>query len=63
MSKVINVRVEDELKEEASELFNSMGLDMTAAIKLFLRQSVIERKIPFEIKAPDILDHESRSSK
>lgn len=46
----IAVRVDDQLKKEATELFNELGLDMTTAVKLFLKQSVLTRSIPFEVK-------------
>ena len=46
----IAVRVDDQLKKEATALFNELGLDMSTAIKLFLKQSVLTRSIPFEVK-------------
>ena len=46
----IAVRVDDELKKEATEIFNELGLDMSTAVKLFLKQSVLTRSIPFEVK-------------
>lgn len=46
----IAVRVDDELKKEATEVFSELGLDMTTAVKLFLKQSVLTRSIPFELK-------------
>lgn len=46
----IAVRVDDKLKKEATALFNELGLDMTTAVKLFLKQSVLTRSIPFEVK-------------
>lgn len=45
----IAVRVDDKLKKEATEVFSELGLDMTTAVKLFLRQSVLTRSIPFEL--------------
>ena len=38
------------IKEQAQELFSEFGLDMTTAINMFLRQSIREQKIPFELK-------------
>ena len=52
-TSTIQTRVETSLKEKAESLFSSMGLDLTSAIRLFLTQSVGQRKIPFEIKAPE----------
>ena len=46
----IAVRVDDQLKKEATAIFNELGLDMTTAVKLFLKQSVLTRSIPFEVK-------------
>ena len=46
----IAVRVDDKLKKEATEVFSELGLDMTTAVKLFLKQSVLTRSIPFEVK-------------
>lgn len=47
----INIRVDSELKEQAQSLFNFLGLDMTTAINLFLRQSVLTDSVPFAISA------------
>ena len=46
----IAVRVDDELKKEATAIFNELGLDMSTAVKLFLKQSVLTRSIPFDVK-------------
>lgn len=47
----INIRVDDNVKQQAQELFSQLGLDTTTAINIFLRQSIREHGIPFEIKA------------
>lgn len=46
----IAVRVDDDLKKEATEIFNELGLDMSTAVKMFLKQSVLTRSIPFDLK-------------
>ncbi|HGD3469361.1 TPA: type II toxin-antitoxin system RelB/DinJ family antitoxin [Streptococcus agalactiae] len=46
----VAVRVDDQLKDDATELFQSLGLDMSTAVKIFLIQSVKTQSIPFEIK-------------
>lgn len=46
----LNIRVNDELKQQASELFADLGLDMSTAINLFLRQAVQCDGLPFELK-------------
>lgn len=55
----IQTRVDSNLKENAERLFNSMGLDLTSAIRLFLTQSVIQRKIPFESVAPESFNEQT----
>ena len=51
MNNVSNVsfRIETDLKNQADTLFQTLGLNMTTAFNLFLRQSVREGRIPFEI--------------
>ena len=47
----INIRVDNTVKKEAQDIFSSMGLDMTTAINIFLRQAIRQRSIPFSISA------------
>ncbi|HFL2097236.1 TPA: type II toxin-antitoxin system RelB/DinJ family antitoxin [Streptococcus agalactiae] len=54
----IAVRVDDQLKDEATELFQSLGLDMSTAVKMFLIQSVKTQSIPFEIKNKSFISDE-----
>lgn len=46
----ITVRLDPETKAKAQELFEDLGLSLSSAITLFLKQSVREGRIPFEIK-------------
>lgn len=45
----INIRMDHNVKMEAQKLFSEFGMDMTTAINLFLRQSIREQRILFEI--------------
>jgi len=45
----VNVRMDKDTKKEADELFAEMGINMSTAINIFVRQSVRQKKIPFEI--------------
>ena len=49
---VLQTRVDTETKLEAESLFDSLGLDITTAIRLFLRQSINQQRIPFDIVPP-----------
>ena len=44
---IIQLRVSDQLKEEATELFKKLGLDLSSAIRMFLVRSVDVKGIPF----------------
>lgn len=46
----INFRVDDELKKQAEELFDYLGLTMSGALTMFLKTSVNNNGIPFELK-------------
>ncbi|MDR1735364.1 MAG: type II toxin-antitoxin system RelB/DinJ family antitoxin [Oscillospiraceae bacterium] len=43
-----NIRIDSRVRKEADELFKSMGLSMSAAVNLFLKQSVIQRRLPID---------------
>lgn len=45
----ITIRIDEELKKQADELFSDLGLSMTAAFTAFVKQSVREQRIPFVI--------------
>jgi DNA-damage-inducible protein J len=49
---VLQTRVDVDTKKKADELFDSLGLDTTTAIRLFLKQSINQQRIPFEIVPP-----------
>ena len=48
-TSTLQIRVDSALRKEADELFALAGLDMSSAVRLFLRQSVIRRRLPFEV--------------
>ncbi len=45
----ISFRIDADIKDRADKLFQEMGLNMTTAFNVFLRQSIREGRIPFEI--------------
>ena len=54
MARTANVfaRVEPELKEQAEIVLNELGIPMSNAVGMFLKQVVLQRGIPFEMKLP-----------
>ena len=47
-----NIKIDPELKAQSQALFESLGLSMSTAINLFLRQAVREQAIPFRVGNP-----------
>jgi DNA-damage-inducible protein J len=45
----VNIRIDDGSKEKADKLFDELGLNMTTAFNIFVRQTVRQGGIPFEI--------------
>ena len=45
----VSIRMDVELKKKAEELFSDLGLNMTVAMIMFLKQAVRNQGIPFEI--------------
>ncbi len=54
----MSIRMDTELKKQADAMFSDMGLNMTTAMNMFLRQVVRQGRIPFEI-ATDIPNAET----
>ena len=46
----LNIRTDKDLKDKAEAIFNELGLNMTTAVNVFLRTTVREHGIPFELK-------------
>jgi len=45
----INIRVDGDVKNKAQEVFAALGLDMTTAVNIFLRQAIRRNGIPFDL--------------
>jgi DNA-damage-inducible protein J len=52
----INIRTEAEVKAKAQALFAMLGLDMTTAINMFLRQALREQALPFRARIGDDIE-------
>ena len=54
------IRIDESLKKQATELFSQLGIDMSSAMNIFLRQCVMRGGLPFEVTLPkykqDVLD-------
>ena len=45
----VTLRVDEDLKKQADILFSELGLNLTTAFNIFLRQAVREQQIPFQV--------------
>ncbi|MBQ3001775.1 MAG: type II toxin-antitoxin system RelB/DinJ family antitoxin [Bacilli bacterium] len=50
----LNIRIDKNVKETSEKVFEDLGLNMTTAINMFLRQVIRVNGIPFEIKADNV---------
>ncbi len=57
----MNIRVDSEVKDSAKKIFSELGLDLTTAVNIFLRQSIRENGIPFDLRL-DIPNQETKKA-
>ncbi len=50
---MVHVRINDDIKAQASETLAAMGLTVSDAVRVFLMRVVADKKMPFEIKVPN----------
>ena len=50
---MIHVRIDAQVKKEASETLSAMGLSVSDAVRVFLKRVVAEKQFPFELKVPN----------
>jgi len=48
----MNVSIDSEIGAQAQDVLASLGLDMNEAVDLFLRQTIRQRNMPFDVAAP-----------
>ena len=53
MTTLINARIDAHTKKEAVAVLHSLGLTMSQAISAYLRQIILTKSIPFELKMPN----------
>ena len=46
------VRIDRDVKEQASALFSQLGIDMSGAVNLFLHQCLLHGGLPFSVELP-----------
>ena len=53
-TSMLHVRVDANVKEQATQALTAMGLSMSDAVRLFLRRLAIDQAFPLELKAPNV---------
>ncbi|MBK9279195.1 MAG: type II toxin-antitoxin system RelB/DinJ family antitoxin [Candidatus Obscuribacter sp.] len=53
VTKMIHIRVDEEMGDKAAKTLEAMGLSMSEAVRLFLHRVVAEQALPFDIKVPN----------
>ena len=52
-TSMLHVRIDDDIKEQATEALSAMGFSMSDAVRLFLKRVVAEQAMPIELKVPN----------
>ena len=47
-----NIRIDEQLKEQSSQVLEGIGISLSEAINMFLRQLILHNEIPFKIEYP-----------
>lgn len=51
-TSVMQFRVDDELKRQATEVCENLGIDLPTALRIFMKRTVIANDIPFNMTLP-----------
>lgn len=64
------IRIDQTVKQQANELFKTLGIDMSGAVNMFLNQCILRGGLPFTVELPrysqamiDAMDEAQRISK
>ena len=55
-NEIVRVRINDQLKNDAKAVLESLGLTMSEAVRIFLKRVVDEKALPFVLRMPAHLD-------
>lgn len=58
----LNIRIDKNVKEQSEKIFDDLGLNMSTAINMFLRQVIRVNGIPFDIKRDSSYLHSHKTS-
>lgn len=50
---IVHVRVDEDIKEQATKTLAAMGLTVSDAVRVFLKRVVVEQAMPFALRVPN----------
>ena len=53
-TKMVHVRVDEQIKAQATETLAAMGLSLSDAVRVFLMRVVADKQMPFVLKVPNV---------
>lgn len=62
-TSLVQVRVEENLKKEVTQIYESFGIDLPTAIRIFFKKTVSVRGLPFDLKDSSTLETTERLEK
>ena len=59
-TSLVQVRVDEKLKDEVSEIYETFGIDLPTAIRIFFKKTVSVKGLPFDLRNTDNTDTDLR---
>jgi len=50
MANTLQIRVDEDLKAQATMVYDQLGIDLSTAVRMFLKKSIAVNGIPFDVK-------------
>ena len=60
---LVQVRIDDELKNQATAVYDALGIDLSTAVRMFLKRSVLVNGVPFNMTLPKNDDKAKRAAR
>lgn len=49
-TSIVQIRMDNELRDSAARMFEDLGLDLPTAVRMFLKKSLSVRGLPFDVR-------------
>ena len=51
-TSLVQVRIDEDLKTQATAIYDKLGMDLSSAVRIFLKRSVMVNGVPFDMTFP-----------